>query len=34
MDEIRKNHIVQLKTKDGLKLDGIVFDFETGRTHE
>ena len=31
MEEIRKNHIVQLKTKDGTKLDGIVFDYEKDR---
>lgn len=31
MDEIRKNHIVQLLTKDNDKIDGIVFDYTHDR---
>ena len=31
MKEIRKNHIVQLLTSDGIKIDGIVFDYESDR---
>lgn len=31
MDEIRKNHIVQIITKDNVKLDGIVFDYTFDR---
>lgn len=31
MNEIRKNHILQLMTKSGEKLDGIVFDYAKDR---
>ena len=31
MDEIRKNHIVQIFTKDNTKLEGIVFDYTHDR---
>lgn len=31
MDELRKNHIVQITTKEGGKIDGIVFDYSIDR---
>ena len=31
MDEIRKNHIVQILTSDNTKLEGIVFDYDHDR---
>ena len=31
MNEIRRNHIVQIETNNGLKLDGIVFDYTHDR---